>query len=127
MCCCRKGIGPDTWAYHMGQWRETSLISYKDLMYEVRADGHQPNWMITTQYTSVCDVWSSYAFKKKQEQAQRNCLQGRGGQGPSKHNGGSRSFIEWGHSTVLAHNLQPSPPSDREAAVARDQFRRYLL
>ncbi|KAI5668414.1 hypothetical protein M9H77_18267 [Catharanthus roseus] len=30
-------------------------------------------------------------------------------------------------STVLAHNLQPSPPSDREVATTRHLFCRYLL
>ncbi|KAI5676303.1 hypothetical protein M9H77_07253 [Catharanthus roseus] len=52
-------------------------LRYKDLMYDVRVDRYQPNWMNTTQYTSFCDVRSSYTFKKKREAAQRNRLQGR--------------------------------------------------
>ncbi|KAI5656787.1 hypothetical protein M9H77_25580 [Catharanthus roseus] len=34
-------------------------------------------------------------FQEEAEVAQRNRLQGRGGQGPINHTGGSRSFIEW--------------------------------
>ncbi|KAI5658832.1 hypothetical protein M9H77_27625 [Catharanthus roseus] len=41
----------------------------------------------------VYRVWDAY--KKKRETAQKNRLHGRGGQGPGKHTGGSRSFIEW--------------------------------
>ncbi|KAI5663723.1 hypothetical protein M9H77_23046 [Catharanthus roseus] len=53
--------------------------------FKVRADGYQPESMTSVQYTSLFD-W---------EVAQRSRLQGRGGQRPRKHTGGSRSFIEW--------------------------------
>ncbi|KAI5682750.1 hypothetical protein M9H77_03978 [Catharanthus roseus] len=104
------------------QEKQASLC-YKDLMYEIRADGYQPKWMTTAQYTSLYDVWSLDPFKKKREVAQRNRLQGHGGQGP----GGSRTLIEWVMSMVFAHKLQPSPPNDREAAADHHRFCRYLL
>ncbi|KAI5668583.1 hypothetical protein M9H77_18436 [Catharanthus roseus] len=57
-------------------------------MYKVRSDEYQPDWMTTAQYMSFCDAWGSDAYKKRREAR-------RGGQGPGKHTGGSRSFIEW--------------------------------
>ncbi|KAI5663724.1 hypothetical protein M9H77_23047 [Catharanthus roseus] len=41
---------------------------------EVRADGYQPESKTSAQYMSLFDVWSSDAFKKKWEAAQRNRL-----------------------------------------------------
>ncbi|KAI5675867.1 hypothetical protein M9H77_06817 [Catharanthus roseus] len=55
-------------------WEKRASLHYKDLMYEVP-------------YTSLCNVWSSDAFKKKREAAQRNHLQGHGGQGPENRRG----------------------------------------
>ncbi|KAI5657198.1 hypothetical protein M9H77_25991 [Catharanthus roseus] len=46
--------------------------------------------MTTSEYKSLYDVWSSDAFKKKQEVAQRNVLQEHDGRGPGKYTGGSR-------------------------------------
>ncbi|KAI5666924.1 hypothetical protein M9H77_16777 [Catharanthus roseus] len=70
-------------------WQKRASLRYKDLMYKVRNDGYQLNWMTIAQYTSLCNEWGSKAYKKRVEAAQQNQLQC-----PSKHTGGSRSFIE---------------------------------
>ncbi|KAI5666554.1 hypothetical protein M9H77_16407 [Catharanthus roseus] len=36
-------------------WEKRASLRYTDLMYEVRVDKYQPNWMTTVQYTSLCD------------------------------------------------------------------------
>ncbi|KAI5672737.1 hypothetical protein M9H77_13101 [Catharanthus roseus] len=45
-------------------WEKRALLCYKDLMYEVRMDGYQPNWMTSAQYTSLYDVWSLDASRR---------------------------------------------------------------
>ncbi|KAI5657052.1 hypothetical protein M9H77_25845 [Catharanthus roseus] len=64
-------------------WEKWASLHCKDLLYDVQVDGYHPNWMMVAQYTSLCDVWSSNDFKKKQEAVQRNRLQGRGDRGPT--------------------------------------------
>ncbi|KAI5649819.1 hypothetical protein M9H77_35824 [Catharanthus roseus] len=36
-------------------WQKRASLRYKDLMFEVRVDEYQPDWIITTQYTSLSD------------------------------------------------------------------------
>ncbi|KAI5667428.1 hypothetical protein M9H77_17281 [Catharanthus roseus] len=72
--------------------------------------------MTTTQYTSLCNHWNLDSYKKKREVAQRNCLQGHGGQGLGKHTGGSRSFIECLKANVECLHIETGLPipSDKE-------------
>ncbi|KAI5683186.1 hypothetical protein M9H77_04414 [Catharanthus roseus] len=64
-------------------WQKRASLRYKDLIYEVRVDGYQPDWMTTAQYTNICYEWGLEVYKKRQEVAQQNRLQGRVGQGPA--------------------------------------------
>ncbi|KAI5668240.1 hypothetical protein M9H77_18093 [Catharanthus roseus] len=62
-------------------WQRWASLRYKDLMYEE-------------------------AYKKRQEASQQNWLQRRDSQGPGKHTGGSRSFIEWAKCQKLKANME---------------------
>ncbi|KAI5683653.1 hypothetical protein M9H77_04881 [Catharanthus roseus] len=52
-------------------------------MYEVRADRYRTEWLTTTQYTNLCDVWSPYAFKKKRETTRVTICRGVVARGPA--------------------------------------------
>ncbi|KAI5661739.1 hypothetical protein M9H77_21062 [Catharanthus roseus] len=55
-------------------WHKRASFRYKDLIFEVRTNGHQPDWMNTAQYKSFCDEWGSEAYKKRREVSKQNQL-----------------------------------------------------
>ncbi|KAI5675293.1 hypothetical protein M9H77_06243 [Catharanthus roseus] len=63
-------------------------------MYDIRVDGFQPNKMTIAKYSQLCAHLNSDPYKKKQEEAKMNYIQGRGGQGLDKHTAGSRGMVD---------------------------------
>ncbi|KAI5654036.1 hypothetical protein M9H77_31223 [Catharanthus roseus] len=46
-------------------WEKQASTRYKDLMYDVKMDGFQPDWITTAQYSKPCADWYSDPCKKK--------------------------------------------------------------
>ncbi|KAI5668471.1 hypothetical protein M9H77_18324 [Catharanthus roseus] len=95
-------------------WHRRASLRYKDLMYEVRANRYQPNWITTGQYTSLCDEWGRRNTRRGERRHSRTgckSVVARGSTSTSR----SRSYIKWERRWVRPLHSRNSKYKDLKA------------